>query len=223
LNKNISDSIFKNPAALLFDLDGVLINSSATHNKCWDLAIKNLTGREVKTENEYHGHGAPSIEIAKLLLNKVNEKLPVEVLLKEKNRLLLLHENLPPLLPGALKVVNFYSSYPSAIVTNGSKEFAEHIINSYKLAIKTTVGYEDYTNPKPNPEPYLKALQILNVNKNQKTLAFDDSIIGLTSAFKADCIPIGIDTRSRISDNTVSFKTFPNLEVFYNESILYFL
>ncbi len=223
MNKDISNSIFKNPAAVLFDLDGVLINSSVMHNKCWNLAVKNLTGKEIKTENEYHGHGASSAEIAQLLLNKVKEKLTLETLLKEKNRLLHLHENLPPLLPGALNVIDFYSSYPSAIVTNGSREFAKHIIKSYNLNIKITIGYEDYINPKPDPDPYLRALQTLNISKKQKVLAFDDSIVGLTSALKAGCIPIGIDTRGRISNNDISVQNFSDLQAFYSETILYFV
>ncbi len=73
-----------------------------------------------------------------------------------------------------------------AIASNGSRDYLEHVIDSLKVGtlIDGFVCADDITHPKPHPEPYLKAAQLLGVPPGE-CVAIEDSQTGVTSALAA--------------------------------------
>jgi HAD superfamily hydrolase (TIGR01509 family) len=65
--------------------------------------------------------------------------------------------------------------------------------------IDTIVGVDDVTCRKPHPEPYQKALAILNLQPTE-TIAFEDSPPGVESAWLADLPVVGLLTNFPAAD-----------------------
>jgi len=73
-----------------------------------------------------------------------------------------------------------------AIASNGSREYLEHVIDRLKIAqlIEGFICADEVTHPKPDPEPYLKAAELLELPPTS-CVAVEDSPAGLTSALAA--------------------------------------
>jgi len=82
-------------------------------------------------------------------------------------------------------------TFKMAIVTTARREDFYLIHQSRKLVdyIEFTITVEDYSNPKPHPEPYLTALRRFGTDPSE-AIAIEDSIRGLRAARDAglDCI-----------------------------------
>ena len=109
------------------------------------------------------------------------------------------------------KKAEYYSIYASSVTINrdllSTLKFAK--FNYIKIALATTarrvnvmsvlnandidedffdliLAGEDVTKGKPDPEVYIKAMNILNVSPNE-TIIFEDSDIGIAAAVNAGC------------------------------------
>lgn len=76
---------------------------------------------------------------------------------------------------------------PVAIVTNSPRFYVDILLNHFTLPITYIVAYHDTKKHKPNPEPMLKALSILNSNPSD-TLAIGDSVNDILAAKHANII-----------------------------------
>ena len=73
-----------------------------------------------------------------------------------------------------------------AIASNGSRDYLRHVIDALKIGamIQGFVCADDTTRPKPDPEPYLKAAALLDLEPSA-CVAVEDSGPGMTSALAA--------------------------------------
>ncbi len=145
--------------AFLFDLDGVLIDSTPAVARVWtqwaiahgldpDEVIRRAHGRpSVATIREYLPHGNQEAE------NRKVERGEIEDL-----------EGVVPL-PGARELLNALPSDPWTIVTSCTRPLAEVRLRAAGLPIpERLVTSDDVKNGKPNPEPYLKGASLLGVS-----------------------------------------------------------
>lgn len=74
------------------------------------------------------------------------------------------------------------------VVTNGNSKSAKIILESLGLyyLIDVLITNDDVINGKPDAEPYLKAISLLNAKINE-CIIFEDSVVGLSSAKKTGC------------------------------------
>ena len=72
------------------------------------------------------------------------------------------------------------------LVTGSTRNEAIPVLAHYELLdlFNATICKDDVINPKPDPEPYLKALELLSI-KPQEAIALEDSKTGLQSATAA--------------------------------------
>ena len=93
---------------------------------------------------------------------------------------------------GAIDLINFClnTKLPIALVTSSSSEsfkiksFKNPWLNLFKTKI---LGDDKFiSDGKPSPDPYLRALKLLDVNPN-KTWVIEDSYAGSVSGLKAEC------------------------------------
>ena len=81
---------------------------------------------------------------------------------------------------------SLYSCYKMGIVTSSRKHHFEIIHKNTNILkyFDFVLTREDYTNSKPDPEPYLKGLEMIGV-KPEECIAIEDSARGLKSANRA--------------------------------------
>jgi sugar-phosphatase len=143
-------------SALLFDMDGVLIDSTPAVTRVW---------RRWATEHGFdpdevvtRAHGRPSIStIREYLPNADHQAENREV---ERQEIEDLEGVLP--LPGALQLLSSLPLDRWAIVTSCTRDLAEVRIRAAGLPLpKLFLTASDVTHGKPHPEPYLTAAKRL--------------------------------------------------------------
>jgi mannitol-1-/sugar-/sorbitol-6-phosphatase len=143
-------------AALLFDMDGVLINSTPAVARVWRRwAIEHGFNPE---EVVARAHGRPSLTtVREYLPNADHEAENREVERREIDDL----EGVIPL-SGALDLLASLPSDRWMIVTSCTRPLAEVRIRAAGLPLpKKLITSNDITRGKPHPEPYLKGAAVL--------------------------------------------------------------
>jgi HAD superfamily hydrolase (TIGR01509 family) len=80
---------------------------------------------------------------------------------------------------------------PHALVTSSQRPFAEAVLASTGLTFPVTVCGDDVTATKPDPEPYLLAAKLLDVDPG-RCVALEDSPNGVASAGAAGCHVVAV-------------------------------
>jgi sugar-phosphatase len=143
---------------LLFDMDGVLIDSTPAVARVWTkwAIARGFNPAEVVA----HAHGRPSITTVREYLpnadheaeNRVVERAEIEDL-----------AGVVPL-PGARELLESLPADRWTIVTSCTRALAEVRLRAAELpAPKLFVTATDVVNGKPHPEPFLKAARILAI------------------------------------------------------------
>jgi HAD superfamily hydrolase (TIGR01509 family) len=185
-------SLPRAPKAVVFDLDGTLIDSEALVRAAYfttcgqfsvalsDAQFLSLVGLN-RDDNDVQLRGY------------FGKDFPLEDF-HAANRAFLL-ERVAPLKPGALELLDALDELgaPYALATSSGPPWVERHFIAYKLAdrFKAVVTRADCTNGKPHPEPYLKASAALGAAP-MDVLALEDSHAGVRAAHAAGCMTIMI-------------------------------
>jgi sugar-phosphatase len=160
-------------AALLFDLDGVLINSTPAVARVWRRwAIEHgFSPDEVVSR----AHGRPSLTtVREYLPNADHQAENREVERREIADL----EGVVPL-PGALDLLSSLPEDRWTIVTSCTRPLAEVRIKAAGLPLpKKMITSNDITHGKPNPEPFLKGASVLGFRASD-CVVFEDVPAGV--------------------------------------------
>jgi mannitol-1-/sugar-/sorbitol-6-phosphatase len=149
-------------AALLFDLDGVLINSTPAVARVWcRWAIEHGFKPD---EVVARAHGRPSLTtVREYLPNADHETENREIERREIEDL----EGVVPL-PGALDLLSRLPEDRWTIVTSCTRPLAEVRIKAAGLPLpKTMITSNDITHGKPDPEPFLKGASVLGFSATE--------------------------------------------------------
>lgn len=170
--------------ALFFDMDGLLVNTEplyfeATHE------ILNTLGIELTKEwyiRENLGKGTSSFELAEQAGFPPEE---VKTLRKKRNELYdeLLKAQVHPISGVPEALAQLKGKFLMGVVTNSRRDHFESIMEKTNLRqyFSFFITSDDVENPKPDPEPYLKALEFSGFKK-EECLVLEDSYRGLLAA-----------------------------------------
>lgn len=166
-------------AALLFDLDGVLIDSTPAVARVWRRwAIEHgFDPQEVVAR----AHGRPSLTtVREFLPNADHEAENREVERREIADL----EGVVPL-PGALDLLASLPEDRWTIVTSCTRPLAEVRIRAAGLPLpKNLITSNDITHGKPHPEPYRKGASVLGFPP-EECIVLEDAPVGVRAGKSA--------------------------------------
>jgi mannitol-1-/sugar-/sorbitol-6-phosphatase len=166
-------------SALLFDMDGVLIDSTPAVARVWrKWAIERQFDPD---EVVRKAHGRPSITTIREYLP--NADAEAENRLVEKAEIEDLNGVLP--LPGALDLLSSLPPDRWAIVTSCTRKLADVRIRAAGLRQPPLfLTSTDVVNGKPHPEPYIKAAAKLGF-RSDECVVFEDAPAGIRSGKSA--------------------------------------
>jgi sugar-phosphatase len=178
---------------LLFDLDGVLIDSTPAVARVWTKwALAHGFNPE---ETVRRAHGRPSIATIRDLLPGADYVKENEVVLQGEIEDT---DGVVPL-PGACELLNSAPPHRWALVTSCARPLAEVRLRTAGLPVpQKIVTSEDVRCGKPHPEPYLKGASLLGVPA-ARCVVFEDAPAGIRSGKSAGAIVIAL--RSTATDS----------------------
>lgn len=180
-------------AAILFDMDGVLIDSTPAVARVWSQWARERGFDAEKVVRM--AHGRPSLStIRDLLPDADHEAENREV---ERREIADLKGVVP--LPGARELLaSLGDSY--AIVTSSTRKLAEARLRTAGLPLpEFFVTSSDIVNGKPHPEPYLKAAAKLGVNAGE-CVVVEDVASGIRSGKAAGARVIAFPTTVKAAE-----------------------
>lgn len=175
-------------AALLFDLDGVLINSTPAVARVWrQWAIEHGFNPD---EVVARAHGRPSLTtVREYLPNADHHAENREV---ERREIADLEGVIP--LPGALDLLSSLPEDRWTIVTSCTRPLAEVRIKAAGLPLpKKMITSNDIMHGKPNPEPFLKGAAVLGFPAGD-CVVFEDVPAGVRAGKSAGARVIAFTT-----------------------------
>jgi sugar-phosphatase len=173
-------------AAILFDLDGVLVDSTRSVDRQWRAWARAQGIDEDKVMAI--AHGVRSIEVIRAVAPHLNAELEVRSLEKREAD----DRDGVAVMPGAVELVNSIPEGRWCVVTSGSRHLATARLKLAGIPIpKVMVTAEDVANGKPHPEPYLKGAELLGMNP-EECLVIEDAPAGIRSAHAAGMKVIGL-------------------------------
>lgn len=140
------------------------------------------------------------------------------IVLRLTNRVAeMLAEHGVPWRPGARELLLALreASVPTALVTMSLRSMADEIISAIPFtAFDAIVTGDSVEHAKPHPQPYLQAAAELGVDIAD-CVAFEDSPAGLTSAYDAGTIAVGVPNILELDDvsSTVLWPTLEGMTV----------
>ncbi len=174
--------------AVLFDLDGVLVDSTPAVARVWrGWALEHGFNPEEVT---HAAHGRPSITtIREYLPNSNVEAENAEVERREIEDV----DGVVPL-PGALELMRALPPHRWTIVTSCTRRLAFVRIRAAELPEpERIITSTDITRGKPDPEPYIKGAQILGIPPAE-CVVIEDAVAGIRAGKAAGCRVIALRT-----------------------------
>ena len=208
------------PKGILFDFDGVVVDSFESHYSAWSSGFKELFNEEISAFPKSCAGKSPLI-IAAHFCSVIGKEERAKDLFDIKDRHLDINFKVPKLLPGVVEFEDYLlaNNIPYGIASNATKLFLKNSIRELSLKFKTVFGVEDYEKPKPSPEAYITLAKALGFVKSdfKELWVFEDSLTGTTAAKLAGMIPIGILTQYSEEElkNAGSEMVFPTLKEAY--------
>jgi len=187
--------------ALLFDLDGVLIDSSACIERNWRIWAE-PHGIDV-AEIMKVAHGVRSVET----IRQVAPHLDAETEAARLTALEVLDTDGVVAMPGAYTLLSSLPTDAWTIVTSGNAVLAKARLRAVGLPIPAQiVTADDVTQGKPAPEPYLLGASRLGVVPD-RCLVVEDAPAGIQAGRAAGVRVLGVGsthTRTELLDHGVT-------------------
>ncbi len=181
-------------SALLFDMDGTVIDSEPLWLEA-EIEVMAELGCHWDAQDQQNCLGGPMDRTEKYMQERSGNIKPYGYFRDNLNRVMqkkLLHDL--KLVPNALELISSAKKIgiKTALVTASGSVLMNIALKKFPDGIfDATVSRDDVINSKPNPEPYLRAADLLEMNISN-CVVFEDSETGVTSGLASGAQVIGI-------------------------------
>lgn len=175
-------------SAVIFDMDGTMIDTEIIKENGWkyagdcqNIVITNEIVSEMRGTNK---------EYSKELLCKKFENINFDQLYNDRNKFVENYIKINGIKEkeGLTEIIQFLKSnnYKIAVASSSEQESIERYLRKINIfnCFDVIIGGDMVKNGKPDPEIYLKAVEKLNVPKEQ-CIGIEDSNSGVLSVYKA--------------------------------------
>lgn len=187
----------RNFQLFLFDFDGLLVNTEHLHYQAY---IDMLLGRGYKCDWNFMRFCELAHYNAEALRNQIYAEFPDiepdwKILYEEKKKFYfdLLLSGKVELMPGVEKLLRALEkeNIRRCVVTNSLNEQTTLIASQHSVlkSIPRWVTREEYAQPKPSPECYLRAIE-LEGQTGDRIIGFEDSVRGLQALKGTPALPV---------------------------------
>lgn len=183
--------------AVAFDKDGTIFDSERLYADSLVTACDELGYDMSRVENDrFFGLAADATFalLAEYIGPKFEHDKMLETWMNHRNKLI--EARGVPMMPGAEEALRYCyeQGYPLALVTSDSRDGFlhdfSHAPEDLQGMFSVVITVEEVAQPKPDPEPYLRAAAYLGVLP-QELLVVEDSTHGIESALAAGC-PVAV-------------------------------
>jgi beta-phosphoglucomutase len=214
-----------NIRAFIFDMDGVIVDSNPLHRIVWE-EYNRRHGIETTEEMHQRMYGKRNDEIVRDFFG--DELAPAEIFEHGARKEALYRQMLQPgleaaLVPGLRAFLDRHSDIPAAVATNAEPANVSFVLRNAGLRgyFRAVVDGHQVANPKPHPDVYLKAAELLGVAP-EHCVVFEDSHTGVQAGIAAGMPVIGVmTTHSDLAGISLLIRDFedPGLEVWLRERL----
>jgi HAD superfamily hydrolase (TIGR01509 family) len=215
------------PAAVLWDMDGTLIDTEPYWLSAEIELVSSFGGTWTHEDGLTlvgsgleHSAGILRGRGVDMPLQDIVQNLTGSVLARVQDEM--------PWRPGARELLQELkdAGVPMALVTMSIRRLADYVVSTLPFAaFDAVVAGDDVTHSKPHPEPYLRGAELLGVDI-EHCIAIEDSRTGLASAIASGAISIGIPLHLPLEAGpghtiwpSLGGKTVDDLSRLYNASL----
>ena len=191
--------------AILFDLDGVLVDACDWHYHALNMSLKENCGYEIDRKDHIRNfNGIPTSKKLEILHKRgIIQKEQFKKIWEDKQKYTINAINNHSKIDVEKINIHHYLSqkgYKLCCVTNSIKKTAELMLkktDQFKY-MNFIITNEDVKNPKPSPECYNKAVHLLNL-KPENCLIVEDSEKGLAAAIGSKCHYLKVNSYKEVN------------------------
>lgn len=200
--------------AVIFDLDGVLVDSSLFHRESWRL-VGRERGFEMTDELFWRTFGMPNRQILPMLLgHSLTEAEIAELSDRKEQAYRSLAAGKMQATPGAVDFVRSVQSAGFRIALGSSTPWSNIAVVLDTLGIRSAfeqiVCSDDVTHGKPHPEVFLKAAEKLGVEPVQ-CVVIEDAVVGVDAALAAGMACLAVTTTHPAEKLARAHRVVPDL------------
>jgi beta-phosphoglucomutase len=175
---------------IIFDMDGVLVDTMPFHAEAMRIAINEETGYDIDKRIVYLLEGMPGPGLVKEIFKKMNKDIDdilAEKISKRKKELFKQIQN-SQAIEGARQLIEDLGSCDclKAIVSGASKKEIEVILDD-DIGLKNfnvVIAGDDIEEGKPHPSPFQTALQRMDF-KPSEAIVVENAPLGVEAAIRA--------------------------------------
>ena len=204
--------------ALIFDMDGVIVDSNPTHADAWSAYLLM--------------HGIPAADVSRRMVGRHNSEivrdffsgqaLSAEAIAEHgAKKEALYREMMAPalvdrLVPGVREFLERYSEFAMAVASNAEPANVDFVLDTAGIGryFRAVVNGHDVARPKPCPDIYLRAAELLGALPRE-CVVFEDSLTGVEAGRAAGMRVVGVGSGAGITGTEFTVPDFraPELHV----------
>lgn len=183
--------------AIIFDMDGLMIDSERVTFECYQERLKDMN---LTMDEEFYKTllGKPIKGIYQRFYDVYGNDFPIENVIQDVHQIMAerFETEGVPVKKGLVELLHYLkdNNYKTIVATSSNRDRVDKILAQAKITefFDDSICGDEVTKGKPNPEVFLKSCQKLGVNVDE-AIVLEDSEAGIQASYDANikviCIP----------------------------------